>query len=103
MHDVLKNAPGEVLPPVVELNYRCLKAIVVHSSDDDDEEELVKMEQFGAVLDWFGNLEKDGPNILDKIKKILAQGWFHGDVSTGESENRLIGKTIGTFLVQTEC
>ena len=106
MAHVLKHERN-LIPPEIEINYRCLKAICVCTAvlsllateEDDEDSSDVKMEQFGAVLDWFGNLETDGEGILTKIKKVLACGWFHGNVSTSESENRLIGKTIGTFLV----
>lgn len=89
------------LPPTVQLNFLCFRAILTNEERPDyDQEALVKMEQFGSVLAWFGNLSEDGPNILEKIKRVLSCNWFHGDVSTHESENRLAVRQMGTFLVR---
>jgi len=63
------------------------------------DEENVRLERFGQVLDWFGPL-KSPVSILEKVRNVLRCGWFHGDISTSEAENRLITKDVGTFLVR---
>lgn len=35
-------------------------------------EEVVTMEYFGKVLAWFGNLNQDGVNILEKIRAVAC-------------------------------
>ncbi|EGG16486.1 SH2 domain-containing protein [Cavenderia fasciculata] len=101
MYDLLCFSPN-LVGSTIELNFKCLKAIIVSPPKGvgPQEEEVVSMEQFGKVLAWFGNLRDDGSQILDKIRNLMECAWFHGDISTSESENRLHKKPEGTFLVR---
>jgi hypothetical protein len=100
MYDLLQHSKDK-LNPELELQIRCLKAVIVTNAQiQGQEEEVVTMEQFGKVLAWFGNLKTDGIAILEKIRQTMAFGWFHGDVSMPESEARLNNKVEGTFLVR---
>jgi serine/threonine protein kinase len=100
MYDLLQHSK-EKINPELELQIRCLKAIIVTVAQiQGQEEEVVTMEQFGKVLAWFGNLKHDGIAILEKIRQAMSFGWFHGDVSMPESEARLNNKSEGTFLVR---
>lgn len=100
MFDLLQYAPNN-LPLGMELSLQCLKAILVANVQiQGQEEELVTMEYFGKVLAWFGNLKQEGQNILEKIKAVVANTWFHGDISMSESEARLANKMEGTYLVR---
>ncbi|KAN0014456.1 hypothetical protein ACTFIU_000774 [Dictyostelium citrinum] len=99
MSDLLQFSPN-LNGSTIELNFKCLKSIIVSSPKGPHEEEVVLMEQFGKVLAWFGNLKEDGSQILDKIRQLMECAWFHGDISTSESENRLRQKPEGTFLVR---
>jgi hypothetical protein len=65
----------------------------------EHEEEIVRLERFGQVCDWFGPL-KSNFSILERVRNVLRCGWFHGDISTQEAENRLMTKEVGTFLVR---
>ncbi|GAM17330.1 hypothetical protein SAMD00019534_005050 [Acytostelium subglobosum LB1] len=100
MYDLLLNSPN-LNGSTIELNFKCLKAIIAMPTRvGGQEEEVVSMEQFGKVLAWFGCLKEDGSQILDKIRQLMECAWFHGDISTAESENRLHKKPEGTFLVR---
>eukprot|EP01133_Synstelium_polycarpum_P005660 gene5660-6535_t len=101
MSDMLQFSPN-LNGSTIELNFKCLRAIIVSPPKGvgGQEEEVVCMEQFGKVLAWFGNLKDDGSQILEKIRQLMECAWFHGDISTSESENRLHKKPEGTFLVR---
>lgn len=100
MYEVLQCSPT-ALPLGMELSLQCLKSVLVTNMQIQGQEELiVTMEYFGKILAWFGNLRQDGANILEKIKAVLSESWFHGDISMQESEARLANKQEGTFLVR---
>lgn len=100
MYDLLQYASNS-LSPELDLNLRCLKAILVTIAQiQGQDEEVVTMEHFGKVLAWFGSLKADGIGILDKIRNLMSFGWFHGDIPMQESESRLANKPEGTFLVR---
>jgi len=85
-----------------EINNKCLHAVLAEKPKKENAVEIVNIEQFGKVLDWFGPLEKHNGSetILDRIRKLLMKQWFHGDVSTNEAQVRLSGFPNGTFLVR---
>eukprot|EP01113_Clastostelium_recurvatum_P000736 TRINITY_DN10330_c0_g1_i1.p1 TRINITY_DN10330_c0_g1~~TRINITY_DN10330_c0_g1_i1.p1 ORF type:complete len:530 (-),score=138.01 TRINITY_DN10330_c0_g1_i1:100-1689(-) len=103
MHDLLTmypNAWDNTARPCTELNCKCLKSIVTSKPLIESDAEVVTMEQFGKVVAWFGDLRTDGADILEKIRELMACPWFHGDISTQESEDRIANKPEGTFLVR---
>lgn len=80
---------------------RCLREIVASKINTQGQEELiVTMEQFGKVLAWFGNLKTDGFELVKRIQETMLHSWFHGDISTSNSEALLNTKAEGTFLVR---
>lgn len=100
MFDLLEHSRDKINPQL-ELQIRCLQAVIGMETQIQGQSELVvTMEQFGKVLAWFGNLKLDGIGILEKICHTMSYGWFHGDVSMPESEARLGAKAEGTFLVR---
>jgi len=88
---------------VKSLNIDCLHAIMAEKPRENSQE-IVKIEEFGKIIDWFGPLENDvqvgTETIFDRIRKLLMKAWFHGDISTGEAQLRLSGLPGGTFLVR---
>jgi len=103
---VLTHKP-EVLKdsPTLEIDVKCLKAILADESkkgSENEDDSLVSLEKFGNILKWFGPLvnAQDTQNILVKIRNLMTEPWFHGDISTNESESRLLNKNEGTFLVR---
>lgn len=100
MFDLLEHSRDKIIPQL-ELQIRCLQAVIATETQIQGQTELVvTMEQFGKVLAWFGNLKTDGAGILEKIYHTMSCGWFHGDISMPESEARLGSKPEGTFLVR---
>jgi serine/threonine protein kinase len=108
--DLLQNVPRVFAGTNIEVNLRCLKFLLVEKPKVtsgvtlDNEEEIVTVERFGDILNWFGPLkipqEEDTSTILDKIRELLSCVWFHGDVSTKEAETMLTNLEPGYFLVR---
>lgn len=107
MSYILTHCPEVLRDSNLELDIRCLKSILAeepktHHNQPNHEELVVSLEKFGEILKFFGPLL--GPanenNILYRIRQLMIEPWFHGDISTSESENRLIKKPEGTFLVR---
>eukprot|EP01097_Dermamoeba_algensis_P001374 TRINITY_DN1518_c0_g1_i1.p1 TRINITY_DN1518_c0_g1~~TRINITY_DN1518_c0_g1_i1.p1 ORF type:complete len:568 (+),score=89.75 TRINITY_DN1518_c0_g1_i1:247-1704(+) len=91
-----------------ELNIKCLKSILAEAPKANyglviaNEDELVRLEKFGEVLNWFGPLVEEGIGIqlLSKVRNLIREPWFHGDISTMQSEILLAHKPAGTYLVR---
>lgn len=89
---------------IPHLNLKCLKAILAdvpktegHGAQGVDPDHVVSLEKFGRILDYFGPLQ-DG--ILDTIREMLQQRWFHGELDTVDAAERLNGQPPGSFLVR---
>eukprot|EP01117_Protostelium_nocturnum_P003488 TRINITY_DN1454_c0_g1_i1.p1 TRINITY_DN1454_c0_g1~~TRINITY_DN1454_c0_g1_i1.p1 ORF type:complete len:539 (+),score=132.21 TRINITY_DN1454_c0_g1_i1:174-1790(+) len=88
-------------------NIRALRALLVESKKDDGIE-IVSIEQFGKVLDWFaiGNTaEERDPRqtetIFDRVRELLSKSWFHGEISTQEANQKLNALPVaGAYLVR---
>jgi len=86
---------GDSTRDLEDVSYKCLKALLAN-----DNLQQVTIENFGRFLEWFGPMES--PDILDRVKNLLKQEWFHGEISATEAENLLTKKDNkkGTFLVR---
>eukprot|EP01124_Arcella_intermedia_P001784 TRINITY_DN10970_c0_g1_i2.p1 TRINITY_DN10970_c0_g1~~TRINITY_DN10970_c0_g1_i2.p1 ORF type:complete len:683 (+),score=184.16 TRINITY_DN10970_c0_g1_i2:834-2882(+) len=66
---------------------------------EDWQNPYVNIKRFGQVLDWFGPIEHS--NIfLSRIRDVVTQSWFHGDINAQESTIKLMSCGPGTFLVR---
>lgn len=63
-----------------------------------DADEVVTIESFGKFSHWFGPL--DSINVLDTVHQFHSEPWFHGHLSSVQSEELLIEKARGTFLLR---
>lgn len=107
---ILNHCPEVLRDSNTELEINCLKAILAdeskshhHTSHQPNDDLVVSSEKFGNILQFFGPLMINNPNehsMIQKIRLLMVELWFHGDISTPESENRLIKKPEGTFLVR---
>eukprot|EP01089_Gocevia_fonbrunei_P023102 TRINITY_DN9593_c0_g1_i1.p1 TRINITY_DN9593_c0_g1~~TRINITY_DN9593_c0_g1_i1.p1 ORF type:complete len:568 (-),score=107.07 TRINITY_DN9593_c0_g1_i1:21-1724(-) len=79
-------------------NYRALKSLLVQSSGPNMSD-IVTIERFGQVLDWFGPINSS-KGFLNKISSVLRQKWFHGDLNQTEAEARLSMVKTGGFLIR---
>jgi len=114
--DFLALPDDDELPPAdahrVNLNLRCLKAILVEKPVKGPggrqgtlEGLNVSIESFGDLLEWVGPITDPATTpinktVLDTIRELMEHPWFHGDVDTQTAQDRLSGRPGGTFLVR---
>jgi serine/threonine protein kinase len=85
------------------LNFKCLKSLLAEKPKalaERDTAEVVNLEHFGRVLNYFGPLTDANHTVLDNIRELLRQPWFHGDISTDISKSKLANQPPGTFLIR---
>jgi len=78
----------------------CLKALL---EEEDGDEKVVSIEQFGALLTWFGRMKIDKFTVLDRLLEVMSSPWFFGLESSQQVERRIAvleRKIRGTFLVR---
>jgi len=57
----------------------------------------VKLEDFGNLMGLVGPF---GPEMFDRLKDLINQQWFHGNITSAEAEGMLRNMQPGTFLVR---
>jgi hypothetical protein len=86
------------------LNLKCLRALLAEKPKAlADHAEVVHLENFGAMLNWFGPITQTGKSkntILDNIREILQEPWFFGDTDTDDAIRKLTKQNPGTFLIR---
>lgn len=103
-----KIKPHKINDDIIKL--RCLRVLLAQRGRSKMRQsvsyiqDIVSMERFGEVLDWFGPIHyrrRGSPScfILEEMKTLLEKPWFFGDISAQEAQ-MLIGKTPGCFLVR---
>jgi len=75
----------------------CLKELIVKK--DKSGKEIVPLEDFAKMLEWFGPLEK-GNGILKRIEARLRTKGFFGMMETVDAEKKLNGASKGTYLIR---
>eukprot|EP01117_Protostelium_nocturnum_P008583 TRINITY_DN3082_c0_g1_i1.p1 TRINITY_DN3082_c0_g1~~TRINITY_DN3082_c0_g1_i1.p1 ORF type:complete len:376 (+),score=93.90 TRINITY_DN3082_c0_g1_i1:158-1129(+) len=76
----------------VEVRADCLKAML----RADGAKDVVTIENFGQMLDWFGPLEN---NLIVRVTHLLQQEYFWGFLSTTDAD-KILDKKYGTYLVR---
>lgn len=79
----------------IETREKCLKAMLKADSSALSKD-IVTIENFGQMLDWFGPLEH---NLLDRVYELVRQDYFWGFLSTSDADKTLDRKA-GTYLVR---
>eukprot|EP01127_Copromyxa_protea_P021033 TRINITY_DN7130_c0_g1_i1.p1 TRINITY_DN7130_c0_g1~~TRINITY_DN7130_c0_g1_i1.p1 ORF type:complete len:469 (-),score=68.87 TRINITY_DN7130_c0_g1_i1:86-1492(-) len=91
------------------INSNCLKAILVDRQVKGTflrqvDPHNVSIENFGDLLQWVGPMVKSNKEndktVLDNIRELMEKAWFHGDIDTKTSQERLSGRPDGTFLIR---
>jgi hypothetical protein len=82
------------MSPTAEEVLQCLKIVV----GADTAEEIVTIENFAAMLDWLGPLEKGSLSIY-KLNEMFKKPYFHGIMTNSAAERVLAAKRRGTYLV----
>jgi len=87
----------------VELNFKCLKLLVV-SRPPNTNREFVTLNNWGKILQFFGPIIipaiAHGETFLDEITNYFRQPWFHGDTDGQRAIELLSGKPSGTFMLR---
>jgi len=95
---VFANRVGFPLPKDPDdIQMQCLRELLVRKSAEG--KELVTLEDFAKMLEWFGPLER-GSAILRRIENQLRMKGFFGDIETTDAEKMLNGKAKGTFVIR---
>jgi len=86
-------------------NIVALKAVLAQPKRGVELDDIVDLEQFGRVVDWFSPFDIHTNNnnnnfFLDRIRKLIMKGWFHGDITADEAQRKLIYMPPGSFLVR---
>jgi len=80
-----------------DIHMLCLKELIMKK--DKQNKEIVSLEDFSKMLEWFGPLEK-GNNILKRIESRLRMKGFFGSIETTDAEKKLNGQKKGTYLIR---
>jgi len=76
----------------------CLKFLFA-----DNEEDKVSLELFGKAIGWFAPLEVPSENagsFVHRVVDLFKETYFHGNISSRDSENLLRVQDKGAFLVR---
>jgi len=95
----LGSALGLQLVPE-DVRLRCLLALLAERSSESgisSRDESISADGFGKLVAWFGPLE---PPMLDRIRSLLQQPWFHGHIEKADAESKLTGQARGAYLVR---
>lgn len=105
-HDVtIETLNQPSLEPYI-VSLKCLRALIVEKARNRTEggQEMVSLERFGKILSYFGPIDDprtgNGYFILERMRLMMINPWFHGDITTQEAQEKLSGKTGNTFLIR---
>jgi len=89
------NAASSLTTDDIETRTKCLKAML-RADGSGTSKDVVTIENFGQMLDWFGPLEH---NLLERVYQLVKQDYFWGFLSTSDADKTLDRKA-GTYLVR---
>jgi len=85
-------------PKEDSLQYRLVVELLLPEKSQEDEGGNVTLQNYARLLESFGPLET-GTAFLERIRKSLIIGGFHGLIETKQAE-RILGRRPGTFLIR---
>jgi len=107
LHVPFTNITQEQKDKIAAYQKCCQALFSVQSKSKTEKVLIVDIEWFGKVLMWFGplpNPESENYNwevgFLENIRTTLNEKWFHGDLTTKESVDKLSEKLGGTYLIR---
>eukprot|EP01120_Amphizonella_sp_Union-15-10_P011066 TRINITY_DN459_c0_g1_i2.p1 TRINITY_DN459_c0_g1~~TRINITY_DN459_c0_g1_i2.p1 ORF type:complete len:404 (+),score=91.62 TRINITY_DN459_c0_g1_i2:161-1372(+) len=78
------------------IKFQCLRSVL---DADKEPHGRVTQQAFQRFLQWFGPIT-EGVSILEQVKGLLEQKWFHGVMSAKEAENKIVPLKRGSYLVR---
>jgi len=96
-------SPNDVDYTLKDIKYRCLEKIVSTENKIPGVDEIVTLEQFAHVINWFGQIspnDTEREDFLETMQKILQEHWFWGYISADDAENLLQLAQDLQFLVR---
>jgi len=94
------------IPDVRDIKVKCLEAVMAETTHTLRGTKVIRLETFGRILSLFGPLKTQVDKTPDykmflKIKSLLKEKWFHGDITGEEAETRLNAQPKpGYYLVR---
>jgi len=92
----------------IDLNFKCFEALLAKQPQSINlpvGESVVEIEHWGQILEWVGPIQDPVTTtykhtIMDDVRELLEQAWFHGDIENVQAQSALSGKPAGTFLIR---
>jgi len=83
------------------LDYLCLRKILT-AEDAHDDKLVVNLEQYALIFKWFGPMQTATWNVMTRMKGVMQNPWFSGDIQKNKCETLLGGFSTqpGTFMVR---
>jgi len=93
---------GSATKDPVVLNYRSLRALAAQRERGAEHTDVVEIESFGRLLQWFGPLRsaRGEETILDRMRLTCSLPGFYGELETKEAGRMLEGKSEGHYLIR---
>jgi len=87
--------------PKVESNShldKCLMTLCSHQNKKF--KNVVSIDQFGLLAQWFGPLREENITILDKVQNLCKNEWFFGELTREETDDILKKSNNKSYLLR---
>ncbi|ELR16181.1 protein kinase domain containing protein [Acanthamoeba castellanii str. Neff] len=77
-----------------DIYWKALRMVLVPENED-----VVTLERFSAILEWFGPFAK-GKKLLQNVVSTIKIKGFYGDATSDQMGIVFAGKSVGTYLIR---